>query len=708
METRANYVLIGAFTLAGFVGLLAFLLVFARIELDRRFDYYQVRFTSVSGLTRAAEVRFAGLPVGQVVDVRLAPERDGSVLVRLEVQGGVPVRTDSEATIEMLGVTGVTFVAISPGSPTAPLLDPTIGVPEIPAGRSVLQTLAEDAPEILGETLSLLRQVNELFDATNQQKVQNILDNLERSSEELSQALIDFAGVSQTVGQATADIAYFTTILEPVVEGAEATLARIDTALETYSLLGARAIEILDDDAVAVGRRVIEATETFLTGDLPVLMREVTATSTAARGQLDRLGDQTDALVAQFAETGTLANARLAEIGATIAATDAALANLGSALDTVGRAAGSFETLMAGEAMQARLGRVDATLDTYAALGQRAMGLLDEGEATLGAGRQALDAVGRAADEELPALMREMAATSQALRQQVDGLGGQVAALIAGFQETGALASARLRQAETTLAATDTMLAGLTQTLDTMDRAAGNFDALVTGEGATLLAETRAMIADANEAVAIISEAAQDDLPAIVADIRGATETASRVIADVGRNLTETSDRFDNVAEATEAALAEVATAFARANTTLDAVDRALVTGERTLEVAGRAFAGAERVIDDELGAMTADLRAALGRLDAAIAQVADDIPEVSASLRAAAASAEAAFADLGRTVAEAGGPVRDFTTRALPQFGQLARETRTLITNLDRLARQIESNPARFLFGAQTPEFRR
>jgi phospholipid/cholesterol/gamma-HCH transport system substrate-binding protein len=843
METRANYVLIGAFALAGFLGLLVFLLIFARIELDRRFDYYEARFTSVSGLSRASEVRFSGLPVGQVVDVRLAPERDGSVLVRLEVQGGVPVRTDSEATIEMMGVTGVSYVGISAGSPTAPLLTVDFGIPEIAAGRSVLQTLTEDAPEILAETLNLLDQLTRLFDATNQQKVQNILDNLERSSEELSQALVDFAGVSQTVGQATADIAYFTTILEPVIEGAEATLARVDTALETYTALGTRAVAVLEDgdEVLAAGRRAFDAADLLLSGELPELMRELSAASTAARGQVERLGPQAEALIAEFSQTGTLANERLAELAGTIAATDTALAGLGDVLDTVERAAAGVEGLVSAETTQATLGRIDTTLDTYTVLGQRAMTVLDRGEAALGSGQRALDAVERIAEDELPALMRELTATSaaaraqldrlggqaealmagftqtgtlandrlaelagtiaatdtalaefgnvlgtveraagsieelvtaettqatlgridgtldtysalgqramsvlsqgeatldagrrtlialehsatedlpellrdlaetsQSLRRQVDGIGAQAGALMAEFQQTGALASARLRQAETTLRATDAMIADLTQTLDAVERAAENFDTLMMGEGSTLIAETRAMIADANEAVAIISQAAQDDLPAIVADIRGATDTASRVIGDVGRNLTDASDRFDDIAAVAETALTEVTATFARANVTLESVDRALITGERTLQVAERAFAGAERVLDEEIGTLTADLRTALGRLDGAIAQVSDDIPAVSASLRAAAASAEEAFADLGRVIAATGDPVRSFTTQGLPQFTQLARETRTLITNLDRLTRQIERNPTRFFLGSQTPEFRR
>ena len=66
METRANYILVGAFTLAGLLGLVAFALWFAKVEVQRQFGYLDLRFASVSGLTRAAEVRFPGLPVGQV------------------------------------------------------------------------------------------------------------------------------------------------------------------------------------------------------------------------------------------------------------------------------------------------------------------------------------------------------------------------------------------------------------------------------------------------------------------------------------------------------------------------------------------------------------------------------------------------------------------------------------------------------------------
>ena len=144
------------------------------------------------------------------------------------------------------------------------------------------------------------------------------------------------------------------------------------------------------------------------------------------------------------------------------------------------------------------------------------------------------------------------------------------------------------------------------------------------------------------------------------------------------------------------------------ANQTLDAINAALVTGERTLDAAERAFAGADRVINEDIGAMTADLRQVMERLDAAIATVSADLPEITADLRRAAETANTTFADLGQIVADAGTPIGNFATNGLPQYAQLARETRNLIVNLENLVSQIQRDPARFFLNRQSPEFRR
>lgn len=577
METQARYVLVGAFALAGFLGLVGFLLWFAQFELDRQFAYYDVRFTSVSGLSRASEVRFSGLPVGQVVDVRLAPNGDGTVLARLEVVGDTPVRTDSVATIESMGVTGVSYVGITAGDPASALLRSEDGIPEIAAGRSVLQSLTEDAPEIVAEALSVMQRISDILNEENQQKVQGILDNLEKSSSDLSGALDDFAVVSRTIAGASVDIAGFTAQIEPVIGAIEGTLSNMDTTLTSFRELTTRATSSLEvvDAALSSGRVALDAAEGFMTGDLPVIVQDMTATTLVLR-------EQTELLV-----------------------TDA-------------------------------------------------RGMVTE------------------------------------------------------FTAAGSAATARLTEAQRTLEDVDTTIARLLETLDNVDEAATSFDDLISNDGTALMAETRDMIANADAAVNAITMAAETDLPAIVADIRSATDTANRVVADVGQQISDAAGRIDGLADDASEAMAQVTGTFANANETLTAINSALTTGERTLDAAERAFAGADRVINEDIGAITSDLSQVMQRLDGAIAQVSDDIPAITGDLRRAAETANTTFAQLGQIVSSSSAPITAFAATGLPQYTQLARETRNLISNLENLTRQIERDPARFFLNRQSPEFRR
>jgi phospholipid/cholesterol/gamma-HCH transport system substrate-binding protein len=191
VETKANYVLIGLFALAGLAALLGTFLWFARVQLDQQFAYYDIRFPTVSGLSEASDVRFGGLPVGQVVDVRISDDRDGTITVRVEVDGKTPVRADSVATIESLGVTGVSYVGIDAGTPDAPLLieESASAVPVITAGRSTLQALTEEAPELVSETLLVVREIGDLFRGENADRIERTLINAEAASEEFAGAL---------------------------------------------------------------------------------------------------------------------------------------------------------------------------------------------------------------------------------------------------------------------------------------------------------------------------------------------------------------------------------------------------------------------------------------------------------------------------------------------------------------------------------------
>ena len=211
METKANYALIGAFTIAGFLGILGFVLWFAQLQLDRQFAYYDVYFPEVSGLGPASEVRFAGLPVGRVVDMRLAPGNPLPVRVRIEVILDTPIRSDSLAALEVQGVTGVALVAVTAGSARAPLLRvaDTSEVPVIVSSRSALQTLTDEGPQIIARLSLVAEQLTQILGPQNQGRVAAILDNVERSSGNLDQALADVAAATDAIAVAATGIAAF-------------------------------------------------------------------------------------------------------------------------------------------------------------------------------------------------------------------------------------------------------------------------------------------------------------------------------------------------------------------------------------------------------------------------------------------------------------------------------------------------------------------
>ena len=697
METRANYVLIGAFALAGFIGMLGFFLWFAQVQLDRQFAYYDVRFDSVSGLARASDVRFAGLPVGTVVDVSLSPD-DGRVVVRLEVAADVPVRTSSVATIESQGVTGISFVGISAGDARDPLLvDTTDGVPEIESGRSVLQSLTEDAPEIVSEALQVMRQLSDIFSAENQQRITNILDNLERSSGDLGGALEAFAEITGTVGDASAEIAAFTGELEPLITPFANALGTLDTVLVEVGELASRIGRTLDvgDEVLVAAQSALQTIDRVGQDEIPPAMAELRDTATSLRTQLDSLGADAQGLIAQFTATGAAATARLTDAETTLARANELIARLDTTLATVDRTAAAAEALIAGEGTELAAAATQL-MDSDV---PRALSDL---RAAAASARITSDDLGNLITLEAPRLFDDLRATSTTVRSEIGTLGTDARGLMATFAATGTEATLRLAEAEATIAAVNAALGRVDGTLAAVERSAEAVEQITTGDATALVAEARAMVTTVNRI-------AETDLPAIIADVRAATGTAARVVEQVGADLTTAAGRVEALSDTTTAAVAEAGETIARARTTLDTLDAALATGTRTLDAAERTFTTADRVMNEDIDAITTDLRAMIAQLEATFATVAEDFPAITADLRRASASADDAFAELEAMARDARGPVGDFATGALPQFSQLAREARSLVASFDRLVRALERDPSRVLFSRPTtPEFRR
>ena len=123
METRANYVLIGLFTLAVVLGVFGFVYWFQNIGGTGERAYYSVVFDgSVSGLRTGATVLFNGIRVGEVTGLKLDPKRPKQVIAVISIDKSVAVRKDTEVGLEFQGLTGIASVSLKGGSPAEPVL----------------------------------------------------------------------------------------------------------------------------------------------------------------------------------------------------------------------------------------------------------------------------------------------------------------------------------------------------------------------------------------------------------------------------------------------------------------------------------------------------------------------------------------------------------------------------------------------------------
>src|ERR1700690_635452 len=116
METRAPFVVVGAFVLAAIVAVFGFVYWLHNSGGLGPRTAYHVRFDGpVPGLLVGAGVLFNGIRVGEVTDLALAPDNPRRVNATISVASTTPVRSDTKVGLEFQGLTGVPVVALEGG-----------------------------------------------------------------------------------------------------------------------------------------------------------------------------------------------------------------------------------------------------------------------------------------------------------------------------------------------------------------------------------------------------------------------------------------------------------------------------------------------------------------------------------------------------------------------------------------------------------------
>lgn len=561
METRANYVLIGAAALMAILLGLGFFVWLAKLQVDRQYAYYDILFDDVSGLSRASDVRFSGLSVGQVMALDIDRTGGGLVRVRVEVAADTPIHDGASAQLKAQGVTGQQLVAISGGDPTKPLLRDTAkgGVAVLRGQRSVVQSIAQDAPALIAQARVLVQDMQQIVGPANQARVGTILSNAETASAELRTAIAGVSSIAGSVQSATGQIAGFTDRLGPLADQAANTLAEARTTMTSMTGAFTRAQGTLDsaDGALKAFGGVATTADGLLSTDGAAAVADLRATTERLNRLVESLGSEAHAVLTSFGSTADTASARLAELQSTVSALDGALAAATTTLASVDRAAGGIDGLVRG----------DGTA------------LVGDARGTLASLKVSADAIGTAATQDLPAIMadvrRALASVDATVAQasgDITSFTGDLAPLAGKAATTLDSASDTFHAAGAALDRLDPVLAGAGDTLAAARSAFADADRVISGDVGPAAAALRTSADRIATAIASMS----DDLPAITGELRTtlaqATATIRRIDSVVQQGAAPVSQftsqglpqfvRFTQEAQALVARLDRIAARF--------------------------------------------------------------------------------------------------------------------------------------------------
>jgi phospholipid/cholesterol/gamma-HCH transport system substrate-binding protein len=256
METRANHVLIGLFTLI--IALLAvlFALWAANWTSNRNYDNYDVVFTeAVTGLSTGGIVQYNGINVGEVRRLSLDPKDPRKVVARIRLSSETPVKVDTKAKLAFVGLTGVAQIQLTGGLPESPRLEgtPDRPVPVITTEPSALQNVALAASDIA-------ERVRLILSDENIERISKTLDDVNQLSGTLASEKQDIAALIANLRQASAEInvtmkkvqGSVDTIDREVVAQMPAMIEKLDRTLANLDKATGNANAILGDNRQSI------------------------------------------------------------------------------------------------------------------------------------------------------------------------------------------------------------------------------------------------------------------------------------------------------------------------------------------------------------------------------------------------------------------------------------------------------------------------
>jgi len=232
METRANYVLVGFFTVL--VILAAFGFVYWTANIGDRGETAVLRFRipgSASGLSRGSAVLFNGVKVGDVRRVYLDLSNPSVAIADAEVDRLTPITQSTKADVGLAGLTGTANIELTGGDLNEPnlfdLAEERDTVAEIQASPSAVTNLLQTAQSLLTRADSVVSQLEGFTKDARQpltdtvKNVQRFSEALERNASGIDTFLANVSSLSETISKVSGQ-------LDSTLKAAEELITSVD------------------------------------------------------------------------------------------------------------------------------------------------------------------------------------------------------------------------------------------------------------------------------------------------------------------------------------------------------------------------------------------------------------------------------------------------------------------------------------------------
>jgi len=282
MEREANYAAVGAFVLI--VALVGALFVYWYSDAREHASYnrYEIYFTgSVSGLDRGAAVRYLGVPVGRVQDMRVDARNPSRVEVIVDIDTTTPVSPYTIAELQLQGITGLLYIDLfeDRNNKQQALVVEGLRYPVIRSAPSRFDVFLANLPELVVAASDVVRRAGQLFDDTNLHAVSSTLANIDRTSRALPQTLHDLNVLINELRSASTELAAAAGDVHEIIQTAG---PNVQVAADRARLIAERLADASAqlDKAIAENRQSVR---TFTREGLPEIERFVRDGQIAAK-----------------------------------------------------------------------------------------------------------------------------------------------------------------------------------------------------------------------------------------------------------------------------------------------------------------------------------------------------------------------------------------------------------------------------------------